>query len=96
MERKLPVDTELPSKIYLFQGLPKQDKMELIVQKCGGTWGVSGDSGCHEAVSGKAGCEKRAEKGRTVAADCESAAKQAGRGCIPEVQPMSCLSGSPF
>ena len=28
-----PVDTELPSKIYLFQGLPKQDKMELIVQK---------------------------------------------------------------
>ena len=27
------VDTELPSKIYLFQGLPKQDKMELIVQK---------------------------------------------------------------
>ncbi|MGN1267494.1 MAG: RsmE family RNA methyltransferase, partial [Dorea sp.] len=27
------VDTELSSKIYLFQGLPKQDKMELIVQK---------------------------------------------------------------
>mgnify|MGYP000119805463 CR=1 FL=1 len=27
-------DAELPSKIYLFQGLPKQEKMELIVQKC--------------------------------------------------------------
>lgn len=26
-------DVELPSKIYLFQGLPKGDKMELIVQK---------------------------------------------------------------
>ena len=26
-------DTELPSKVYLFQGLPKGDKMELIVQK---------------------------------------------------------------
>ena len=26
-------DTELASRIYLFQGLPKQDKMELIVQK---------------------------------------------------------------
>ena len=26
-------DTELPSKIYLFQGLPKQEKMEFIVQK---------------------------------------------------------------
>ena len=24
---------ELPSKIYLFQGLPKVDKMELIIQK---------------------------------------------------------------
>lgn len=24
---------ELPTKIYLFQGLPKQDKMELIIQK---------------------------------------------------------------
>ena len=26
-------ESELASKIYLFQGLPKQDKMELIVQK---------------------------------------------------------------
>ena len=25
--------TELPSKIYLFQGLPKSDKMEFIIQK---------------------------------------------------------------
>ena len=28
-------ESELPSKIYLFQGLPKQDKMELIVQSRG-------------------------------------------------------------
>ena len=27
-------NTELPVKIYLFQGLPKSDKMELIIQKC--------------------------------------------------------------
>ena len=26
-------ETELPAKIYLFQGLPKKDKMELIIQK---------------------------------------------------------------
>ena len=26
-------DTELPAKIFLFQGLPKGDKMELILQK---------------------------------------------------------------
>ena len=25
--------TELPKRIYLFQGLPKSDKMELIIQK---------------------------------------------------------------
>lgn len=25
---------ELPSKVYLFQGLPKSDKMEMIIQKC--------------------------------------------------------------
>ena len=27
------VGMELPSKIYLFQGLPKSDKMEMIIQK---------------------------------------------------------------
>ena len=26
-------DYELPNRIYLFQGLPKADKMELIIQK---------------------------------------------------------------
>ena len=33
IKEELVSDTELPSKIYLFQGLPKSDKMELIVQK---------------------------------------------------------------
>ena len=28
-------DTNLPAKIYLFQGLPKSDKLELIIQKEG-------------------------------------------------------------
>lgn len=32
LERR-KADTELSSKLYLFQGLPKSDKMELIVQK---------------------------------------------------------------
>ena len=31
--RKLDTETELPSEIILFQGLPKGDKMEWIVQK---------------------------------------------------------------
>ena len=31
--KSLDQDTELPSELWLFQGLPKGDKMELIVQK---------------------------------------------------------------
>ena len=33
IEDKQKANTELSTKIYLFQGLPKKDKMELIVQK---------------------------------------------------------------
>ena len=33
---------ELPSRIWLFQGLPKSDKMEVILQKC------SSEAGCKE------------------------------------------------
>ena len=33
IEDKQNANTELRTKIYLFQGLPKKDKMELIVQK---------------------------------------------------------------
>ena len=31
--KKQENDTELPARLYLFQGLPKGDKMEWIVQK---------------------------------------------------------------
>lgn len=31
---RLNGNAELPSRIVLFQGLPKGDKMELIIQKC--------------------------------------------------------------
>ena len=48
------VDTELPSKIYLFQGLPKSDKMELIVQK-------AVELGAYEIIT--CGCKARREKG---------------------------------
>lgn len=33
-------DTELPSKIYLFQGLPKSDKMEPDCAESSGAWGI--------------------------------------------------------
>ena len=32
IQQRMPVDTELPCRITLFQGLPKLDKRELFVQ----------------------------------------------------------------
>ena len=79
------VDTELPSKIYLFQGLPKQDKMELIVQKCVelGVYQVVpvATKRCVVKLDDKK-AKKKTERWQQIA---ESAAKQAGRGYIPEV-----------
>ena len=34
IEETRDADTELPVQVCLFQGLPKGDKMELIIQKC--------------------------------------------------------------
>ena len=76
---------ELPSKIYLFQSLPKLDKMELIIQK-------AVELGVHEVipVSSKR-CvvklddkkeKKKLERWQMIA---ESAAKQSMRGIIPKV-----------
>ncbi len=85
-----PADTELPSRIYLFQGLPKQEKMELIVQKCV-------ELGVFEVIPvitrrcvvklDEKKAKKKTERWQQIA---ESAAKQAGRGIIPRVsEPMT-------
>ena len=75
---------ELPVKVCLFQGLPKGDKMELIVQK-------SVELGAYQVIpvatkravvkldAKKA--KKKVERWQQIAV---SAAKQAGRGIIPE------------
>ena len=82
---KLNTDTELASKIYLFQGLPKQDKMELIVQKCVelGAYSIVpvATKRCVVKLDDKK-AKKKIERWQQIA---ESAAKQAGRGVIPEV-----------
>lgn len=78
-------DRELPSRIYLFQGLPKQDKMELIVQKCV-------ELGVYEIIpTAMKRCVVKLDEKKAVT-KCkrwqqiaESAAKQAGRGIIPKV-----------
>ncbi len=77
---------ELPSKIYLFQGLPKVDKMELIIQK-------AVELGAYRIIPMKTKrCvvkiddKKAPAKQKRWQAISEAAAKQSKRGLIPEVE----------
>ncbi len=78
-------DTELASKIYLFQGLPKGDKMELIIQKAVelGAYQVIpvAMKRCVVRLDAKK-AEKKVGRWNEIA---KGAAKQSGRGRIPEV-----------
>lgn len=76
---------ELPSKIYLFQGLPKADKMELIVQKAVelGTFEVVPVSTKRCVV--KLDEKKAANKVNRWQGIAEAAAKQSKRAVIPQV-----------
>lgn len=77
---------ELPSKVYLFQGLPKADKMELIIQKAVelGVYQVIPVS-CKRAVV-KLDEKKEKSKLQRWQGIAEAAAKQSKRGIIPEVK----------
>lgn len=76
---------ELPNKIYLFQGLPKSDKMEMIVQK-------AVELGAYEIVPVETKrcvvkldakkAEKKVQRWQQIS---ESAAKQSKRMRVPEV-----------
>lgn len=76
---------ELPADIYLFQGLPKGDKMELIIQKAVelGARGVIPVAMKRSVV--KLDAQKAASRVKRWNAISESAAKQSGRLQIPEV-----------
>jgi 16S rRNA (uracil1498-N3)-methyltransferase len=76
---------ELPSKIYLFQGLPKADKMELIIQK-------AVELGVYEIIPVAAKrcvvkLDDRKAKNKTARWQqiSEAAAKQSRRGIIPKI-----------
>lgn len=76
---------ELPSKVYLFQGLPKADKMELIIQK-------AVELGVYEVVPVaakrcvvKLDDKKAKSKIARWQGIAEAAAKQSKRGIIPKV-----------
>lgn len=82
---EMEADTEPASKLYLFQGLPKSDKMELIVQKAVelGVYQVIPVAMKRSVVRlDDKKAAKKAERWNSIA---ESAAKQAGRSRIPEV-----------
>ncbi len=76
-------NTDLPVKIYLFQGLPKGDKMELIIQK-------AVELGIHEIIPTemnrcvvKLDEKKKKSKVARWQAISESAAKQSKRNSVP-------------
>lgn len=76
---------ELPSRVYLFQGLPKADKMELIIQK-------SVELGVYEVIPVetarsvvKLDAKKAAQKTARWQSIAEAAAKQSKRRIIPKV-----------
>ena len=86
IEKVQPTGTELPVRITLFQGIPKKDKLELIIQK-------AMELGACEIVpvmtkrtvvklSEEKKINKRLERWQSIA---YAAAKQCDRGIIPTV-----------
>lgn len=86
IEEALVGNNELPIKVYLFQGLPKKDKMELIIQK-------SIELGVFEIIPVemkrsivKISNEKAGQKSMRWNKIAQSAAAQSKRAYIPIVQ----------
>ncbi|MBA4700942.1 MAG: 16S rRNA (uracil(1498)-N(3))-methyltransferase [Ruminococcus sp.] len=81
-------EAELPSRIFLFQGLPKGDKMELIIQKAVelGVYQIIPTSTKRAVV--KLDAKKAGKKTERWNAIALSAAKQSGRSRVPQVMPV--------
>lgn len=84
VKEKRVSDTEANIAVTLFQGIPKASKMEYIIQK-NTELGIvrivpCAMARCVSKIDGKE--DKKAERWSKIA---ESAAKQSGRGVIPEV-----------
>ena len=78
-------DTELPVQVTLYQGLPKADKMEFIIQKCvelGVTKIVPVDT---DRAVVKLDAKKEEAKRKRWYGISESAAKQSKRMIVPEI-----------
>lgn len=76
-----PSSTESPTKVSLYQGFPKGDKMDLIIQKCV-------ELGIHEiipVITSRSVVRDSAKKGERYQRIAESAAGQSMRGIVPKV-----------
>ena len=86
VEKVQDTGTELPVHITLFQGLPKKDKMELIIQKAVelGVYEIVPVrmKRCVAKLEEQKKIRKKLERWRAIA---EAAAKQCDRGIIPVV-----------
>lgn len=85
---------ELPVKVYLFQGLPKGDKMELVIQK-------AVELGVHAVIPVAAKrCVVRLDEKKARAkvlrwqGIAQAAAKQSRRGIIPAVSEVMSFEGA--
>ncbi len=78
-------EQELPVRVTLYQGYPKSDKLELIIQKAvelGATRIVPFES---ERCVKRPNAEKSERRGARLSKIAEEAAKQCGRAVIPTV-----------
>lgn len=84
--KALDSDTELPSRIVLFQGLPKGDKMEWIIQKAVelGAYSVVPFAAKRSVV--KLDEKKAVKKQLRWQMIAKGAAEQSGRSIIPEMK----------
>lgn len=82
---RLDGNAELPISITLFQGLPKGDKLEFIIQKCVELGAVRIVPVSTRRTIVKLNAKKEQAKKKRWMGISESAAKQSGRGIVPEV-----------
>ncbi len=90
-------DTESAFRVTLYQALPKAGKMELILQKCV-ELGVAAinpvvTERCVVKQMGGGEFEKKRERYQRIVYE---AAKQSGRGIVPEVRPLAELKDCSF
>ncbi|HCT90659.1 MAG TPA: 16S rRNA methyltransferase, partial [Lachnospiraceae bacterium] len=81
-------ELELASKIWLFQGLPKSDKMEFIIQKAVELGACAVVPMATKRAVVRLEGKKEEAKRRRWQGIAESAAKQAKRMIIPEIFPV--------